>query len=246
MIDFRAVRGVLLDLDGTLLDTAPEIAAAASSMLAELGLEPVEDSEVRTFIGKGIPHLVRRTLEASLGRAPDERRIGSGIESFFFNYEKHNGRTARPYSGVIGSGVAARGKRPTCLRDQQDSAIYRSPPGCDRACAVFFRRNLRRLRRQEKTRARPYPRRVRPACAHTRRSFDGRRLFERRSRGPGSRLPGGAGPIRVQRGRGCAIPRQRWYSPHAPACRGTSQISVVNHIGKNWNSTWFGWRRWRS
>ena len=109
MIDFRAVRGVLLDLDGTLLDTAPEIAAAACAMLAELGLKPVEDSEVRTFIGKGIPHLVRRTLEASLGRASDERRIGSGIESFFFNYEKHNGRTARPYSGVIEALESLRG-----------------------------------------------------------------------------------------------------------------------------------------
>lgn len=100
MIDFRAVRGVMLDLDGTLLDTAPEIAAAASGMLAELGLKPVKDSDVRTFIGRGIPHLVRRTLEASLGRAPDERRIGSGIESFFFNYGKHNGRIAQPYAGV--------------------------------------------------------------------------------------------------------------------------------------------------
>jgi phosphoglycolate phosphatase len=101
MIDLRGVRAVLLDLDGTLLDTAPEIAAAAACMLAELGLEPVNDSEVRGFIGKGIPHLVRRTLEASLGRAPDERRVGSGIESFFYNYEKLNGRNAMPYAGVL-------------------------------------------------------------------------------------------------------------------------------------------------
>ena len=45
--------------------------------------------------------MVRRTLEASLGRVPDERRIGSAMESFFFNYEKHNGRSARPYPGVL-------------------------------------------------------------------------------------------------------------------------------------------------
>jgi phosphoglycolate phosphatase len=101
VIDFRMVRAVLLDLDGTLLDTAPDIAAAAAGMLAELGLDPVKDSEVRDFIGKGIPHLVRRTLEASIGSTPDERRIGSGIESFFHNYEKQNGRTAKPYAGVL-------------------------------------------------------------------------------------------------------------------------------------------------
>lgn len=100
MNPFGAIRAVLCDLDGTLLDTAPEIAAAAADMLAELGLEPVAQSKVRDFIGKGIPNLVRRTLEQSLGRAPDERRIGSGLESFYFHYEKRNGRFAAAYPGV--------------------------------------------------------------------------------------------------------------------------------------------------
>lgn len=100
MKDPGAIRAVLVDLDGTLLDTAPEIAAAAADMLAELGLDPVKPSMVRDFIGKGIPSLVQRTLGQSLGRIPDERRIGSGIESFFFHYEKRNGRLATAYPGV--------------------------------------------------------------------------------------------------------------------------------------------------
>lgn len=100
MTRFGAVRAVLLDLDGTLLDTAPEIAAAASDMLAELGLDPVPAPIVRGFIGKGIPSLVRRTLEASLGRAADERRTGSALESFFFHYEKRNGSQAMAYPEV--------------------------------------------------------------------------------------------------------------------------------------------------
>jgi phosphoglycolate phosphatase len=94
------VRAVLLDLDGTLLDTAPDIAAATADMLAELGLDPVAPAAIRNFIGKGLPHLVKRTLEASLGRAPDERRIGSGMESFYFHYGKRNGRLATLYPGV--------------------------------------------------------------------------------------------------------------------------------------------------
>ncbi len=101
MISLGAVRAVLLDLDGTLLDTAPEIAAAAADMLSELGLDPVDPLRVREFIGKGIPHLVRRTLEASLGRAPDERRVGSAMEGFFFHYAKRNGRMSKPYPGVL-------------------------------------------------------------------------------------------------------------------------------------------------
>ncbi len=94
------VRAVLLDLDGTLLDTAPEIAAAAADMLAEFGRDPVPAAQVTEFIGKGVPHLVRRTLEASLGSAADERRVGSAMESFFFNYAKRNGTHAQPYPGV--------------------------------------------------------------------------------------------------------------------------------------------------
>ena len=75
---FGGVRAVLLDLDGTLLDTAPELAAAAADMLEELGLEPVTPGQVRNFIGKGIPNLVRRTLEASLGRPADCSPAESG------------------------------------------------------------------------------------------------------------------------------------------------------------------------
>lgn len=106
MIALASVRAVLLDLDGTLLDTAPEIAAAAADMLAELGLDAVSAPPVSSFIGKGIPSLVRRTLEASLGRTPDDRRMGSGLESFFFHYEKRNGRMATAYPGVR-EGLAA-------------------------------------------------------------------------------------------------------------------------------------------
>ena len=100
MTSFGTVRAVLLDLDGTLLDTAPEIAAAAADMLAELGLDAVPAATVRGFIGKGIPHLVCRTLAASLGRKSDERRTGAGLESFFFHYAKRNGRQATTYPGV--------------------------------------------------------------------------------------------------------------------------------------------------
>ena len=100
MTSFSAVRAVLLDLDGTLLDTASEIAAAAADMLADLRLDPVPAATVRGFIGKGIPHLVGRTLEASLGRASDDRQTASGLESFLSYYAKHNGRQATAYPGV--------------------------------------------------------------------------------------------------------------------------------------------------
>lgn len=100
MTGLAAVRAVLLDLDGTLLDTAPELEAATADMLAELGLHAVPAPVVRGFIGKGVPHLVRRALEASLGRVPDERRTGTGLESFFHHYGLRNGTLAIAYPGV--------------------------------------------------------------------------------------------------------------------------------------------------
>jgi len=99
-VRYGEVRAVLLDLDGTMLDTAPELAGAAADMLSEFGLEPVPFASVREFIGKGAAHLVRCTLQASLGRSPDERRVGDGLESFFVHYEKRNGQDAAVYPGT--------------------------------------------------------------------------------------------------------------------------------------------------
>jgi phosphoglycolate phosphatase len=66
-------RAVLFDLDGTLLDSAPDLAAAANAMLAALGLPPRDPAVIATYIGKGIPKLVERALTGSLD-APDTPR----------------------------------------------------------------------------------------------------------------------------------------------------------------------------
>lgn len=53
-----AAKVLLIDLDGTLLDTAADIAAAANRMRAAFGFPPLEPAVIRNFIGRGIPHLV--------------------------------------------------------------------------------------------------------------------------------------------------------------------------------------------
>ena len=59
------IRAALIDLDGTLLDTAPDLAAAANATLAELGLRRLDPAEGREFIGKGLSALVGRCLESA-------------------------------------------------------------------------------------------------------------------------------------------------------------------------------------
>jgi len=89
------IRAVLIDLDGTLLDTAPDIAAAANAMLADLGLDAIPVAMASGFIGQGVQAFVARTLAAA-GREPD----GSELEIFARYHERTGGRLAKAYPGV--------------------------------------------------------------------------------------------------------------------------------------------------
>lgn len=95
------IRAVLLDLDGTLLDTAPDLAAAANAMLAERGLGPLPTQQVRDFIGQGIGPLAWRCLDAAAGVPPEEGVFEGALERFGAHYERLNGAAAAPYPGVL-------------------------------------------------------------------------------------------------------------------------------------------------
>ncbi len=94
-----AVRAVLFDLDGTLLDTIHDLAEAANRMLAELGRPMRPLAEIHSFVGKGIPHLVRRCMTENA--AADEAEIEQAVALFQRHYAEVNGRTTRIYDGVV-------------------------------------------------------------------------------------------------------------------------------------------------
>ena len=64
------IQAVLFDLDGTLADTAPDIAAGINRMLADFGRPQLAEAEIRPLIGDGARNLLRRVLETS-GPAPE-------------------------------------------------------------------------------------------------------------------------------------------------------------------------------
>jgi hypothetical protein len=66
-----AVRAVLFDLDGTLLDTVLDLHAAANAMLRDLGRPEVSVESIRSYVGRGIPNLVKRVLAGSMAAADD-------------------------------------------------------------------------------------------------------------------------------------------------------------------------------
>lgn len=94
------VRAILFDLDGTLVDTAPDITAAVGATLRDLDRPPIEDAMVRSYIGRGVDVLLHRVLTGAREgiAAIDVHRHAR--EVFLEHYGAHNGRTARVYAGV--------------------------------------------------------------------------------------------------------------------------------------------------
>jgi phosphoglycolate phosphatase len=100
-LDWRAIRALAFDLDGTLLDTLPDIAAASDAMLRDLGRPPAGPQTVRGFIGEGIAMLVKRLLTGRLDGEPDPTLFGEGHRRFMDHYARHLNVYTRPFAGVI-------------------------------------------------------------------------------------------------------------------------------------------------
>jgi phosphoglycolate phosphatase len=96
----KPIRAVAIDLDGTLLDTIHDLAAAVNLMLDALGLTPLPQPRIRTFVGKGMANLVRRALHAAQAREPDETQLGHAVRLYEDCYESILGRDTEPYHGV--------------------------------------------------------------------------------------------------------------------------------------------------
>ena len=96
-----AFRAVLFDLDGTLLHTAPDLAAAANAMLAELGLPARDPAAIADYIGQGLAGLVHRTLTGAADGTAAPALFARALPVFERHYAAESGRRSRPYPGVV-------------------------------------------------------------------------------------------------------------------------------------------------
>jgi len=94
------VDAIAFDLDGTLLDTVHDIAAALNALLAERGWVPLPKSVVRDLIGKGIGNLLERACALSGAPAPDAARMAALLARFQAIYGALLGRETVAFPGV--------------------------------------------------------------------------------------------------------------------------------------------------
>lgn len=95
------LKAVVVDLDGTLLDTAPDLAEAAARMAAELGLPPVGIDMLKSYIGNGLSRLVKRVLTRDMDAEPDPALFARAMPVYEKHYAEGVSRESRPYPGVV-------------------------------------------------------------------------------------------------------------------------------------------------
>jgi phosphoglycolate phosphatase len=96
-----AVKMVMIDLDGTLIHTAPDLAASANAMLEELGMATHSQQQVETWIGNGVSRLVKRALVGQLDGEPEAALYEKGYALFLRHYARLVSDQSRPYDGVV-------------------------------------------------------------------------------------------------------------------------------------------------
>jgi phosphoglycolate phosphatase len=120
---FRA-RGVIIDLDGTLVDTVEDLAAAGNGMLARLGRDPFPVERIAGWIGKGAEVLVHRLLTGSGDGRVSTQRVSDALSNFLELYAIENGRRSRVYPAVadVLDEWRARGLRLACVTNKPRAA----------------------------------------------------------------------------------------------------------------------------
>jgi phosphoglycolate phosphatase len=91
---------ILFDLDGTLIDTAPDLAFCIDQMMQRLGRPPHGETKIRHWIGNGIQRLVKRALIDNLYGEPPMSDFEQAYPIFLELYTEYNAKKSTVYHGV--------------------------------------------------------------------------------------------------------------------------------------------------
>ena len=91
---------VLIDVDGTLVDSVPDLAYCVDEMLKQLDMPTRGEASVRHWVGNGVERLVKRGLMNKLNGEPDEALYNKALPIFRNLYAENTSKRSRLYDGV--------------------------------------------------------------------------------------------------------------------------------------------------
>ena len=95
------IKAIAIDLDGTLLDTIPDLCGAVNLTLTELKLPELPLDLVKTFVGKGLMAHVGKSLRYALSREATEAELAEALVLYRKNYAEHIADATTIYPGVM-------------------------------------------------------------------------------------------------------------------------------------------------
>jgi len=118
---------VLFDLDGTLVDTAADLAASMNHALTVAGHDAIPVSEVRHLVGFGARRMIMRGYELSAGRAAEAREVDRALSRFLNHYQENIAVHSRPFDHVVEmvESLRARGARMAICTNKREAMARR-------------------------------------------------------------------------------------------------------------------------
>lgn len=96
----RKPQMILIDVDGTMVDSVPDLAFCVDEMMKTLGQQPWGEAKVRTWVGNGVERLVKRSLTNEMEAEPDAALYDRALPIFTALYSENTSKRSCLYPGV--------------------------------------------------------------------------------------------------------------------------------------------------
>ncbi len=119
-LPWREVRAAIIDLDGTMVDTAPDFHVAVNRMRAEFDLPPLPLETIVNFVGKGSENLIHSVLALDFDTPQVEQHFEAALANYQRHYDAINGAHVSVYADVIAGldALRAQGLRLACVTNK--------------------------------------------------------------------------------------------------------------------------------